>query len=488
MRCDGGGHIAVSTDPVGAYQVFTSTSDDIRWVANNARVLALAARATEFNNLALASLLSVGWNFGGQPVRRAIQRLTPNATHTFSRDPAQGITWTSQSHNKVTTGKSFNAGEAGRVLVGVTHALADWPGRPVTLSVSGGRDSRLTLAAAAAGSHPFFAKTISWPYETGFPDSSDVRVARALCAIAGIPHHTELGTAVSDLRQSVDMLSVLTAGTGTIGDAGIPPVDYPPGPLELHVSGSGGEIARSYYGLEFETPREASEAVCRHHINTVPAPIVNDSGLELVRTWVREWMDTRAGEGMAVSELGDAFYLEERMASWASGVHGTFEYWADTVCPLWTASLSSLMLACPGPLRRRDGFHNLVVRELSPELWRVPFGGDQPHWASLRENRIHSDRLARAYRNLRKVRAELRRRIELAGRRGTAGHTDPIVDAQSLARELAEASPGHAAWEVLNRKRVEHVLTAEPQAMHPRSRHLIWRLIAVLSSEMESRP
>ena len=45
--------MTVTTDPMGAYQVFTSGSDDIRWVANNASVLALAARATDFDTLAM---------------------------------------------------------------------------------------------------------------------------------------------------------------------------------------------------------------------------------------------------------------------------------------------------------------------------------------------------------------------------------------------------------------------------------------------------
>jgi uncharacterized membrane protein len=203
---------------------------------------------------------------------------------------------------------------------------------------------------------------------------------------------------------------------------------------------------------------------------------------------VHEWTATRADEGVPTAALADAFYTEERMASWASGVHGTFEYWADTVCPLWTASLSSLMLACPGELRRRGGFQNLVLRELSPELWRVPFAGDTPHWPSLRQRRMRSDQLARAYRNLRKVHAELGRRIELARRHDNASYRDPIVDAQRLACELAEAFPGHAAWEVLNRKRVEHALAADPRAAHPRSRHLIWRLLAAFSSGTDHAP
>jgi hypothetical protein len=490
VRCDGGRRMTVTTDPLGAYLMFTSELDGIRWVGNNAGAVALAARATEFDSLALASLLGAGWSFGGQPLRRSVHRLAANAAHTFQRDTFRGIAWTSRLRRDVTSPspKGFDARDAARVLVGITDALVDWPDRPVTLALSGGRDSRLTFAAAAGGSWPFLAKTVTWPFEAGFPESGDVRVARALCEIAGIPHQTELGSRSCDVRSSAETLSALSAGMVTIGDAGTPPVEWPAGPLELQITGSGAEIARCRYGLGYETVREASEAVCRRLIKVVPAPIVNDSGLELVRTWVGDWMARRAGEGVATSSLGDAFKIEERSASWASAVHGSFEYWADTVSPAWTASLVPLMLACPGPLRLRDGFHNLVLQELSPELWRVPFAGDMPTWPTLQRRRVQSDHLSHAHRNRRKIQAELRRRLELAARRHKAQHVDLIEDAQSLVRELGGAFTDHAAWDVLNRKRVENVLTTDPRAMHPRSRQLIWRLLAVLSSELDATP
>jgi hypothetical protein len=365
--------------------------------------------------------------------------------------------------------------------VAVSDALVDWPGRPITLSVSGGRDSRLTFAAAANGSWPFYAKTVSWPYERGFPESADVRVARTLCETAGIAHHLELGSAVYDVRLSAETLSLLAGGVATIGDTGILPGECPPGALELQVTGSGGEIARCRYGAGFASVREAGEAVCGYHLHAVPPAIVNDAGLDLVRGWVREWMARRAQEGVAAAALGDTFYVEERTANWASAVHGTFGYWADTVSPLWTASLASLMFACPAPLRSRDGFHNLVLRELSPELWGVPFAGSTPSWPPLHERRLHSDELAHTLRTLRKLASELRRRVELRHRGADTQHLDPIIDAQRLARELAGAAPEHPAWEILNRKRVAHVLTVDPRTMHPRSRHHIWRLLAVLA-------
>lgn len=492
VRCDEGPRLSVTTDPIGAYPVFTAEADGIHWVGNNAGALALATGATAFDELALASVLAVGWSFGGHPLWRSVRRLAPNATHVFRHDAVRGGVVASSAVRRavssVGSGEPLDAREAARVLVAVTQAMMDWPGRPLALALSGGRDSRLAFAAAVSGPHTFRAKTVSWPYEAGFPNGAEVRVAHALCEIAGVPHRIELGDQPFDVRRTAGTVAALTPGTVGLGDAGLPPLSCPPGPLELQVTGHGAETARSREGIGFETPGAASEALYRHRIHLVPAPIVNDAGLELVRGWLHEWTARRAAEGVAVAALGDAFHIEERLAGWSSGVHGVFEYWSDTVSPLWTAALTPFMLTCPGPLRLRDGFHNLVLRELSPELWRVPFAGVMPRWPSLHERRLRSGRAGAAYRNLRKVQAEVRRRGELR-RRGHSGvYGDAIVDAQRLARELTSASPDHAAWALLNRRRVEHLLAADARAMHPRSRQLIWRVLAVFAAGAESDP
>jgi hypothetical protein len=481
VRCEGGRQVSVTTDPLGAYRVFTLDRDGVRWIGNNADAVALAGRASGFDTLALASLLTFGWSFGGRPLRDSVRRLAPNATHTFHSEPAS---WSTQARPDLMAAipPEFNPRHAADVLVGTTRAFMDWPDRRLTVSVTGGRDSRLTFAAASSGSQPFRAKTITSPHDAGFPESGDVKVARALCDIAGIAHHVEIGSPVADLRRSAETLSTLTSGAISGGDVGTPPVELPPGPLEVHVTGAGGEIARCYYGSAFGTASQAGEAVTHHHIHSVPAPLVSEPAVALVRQWVRDWMARRGEEGVPVAALGDAFYLEERMGSWAAAGQGAYEYWGDTVCPLWTASLSPLMLACPAAWRHRDGFHNLVLRELSPELWKVPFAGTMPDWPLLRENRLASARLTAAYRKLRLVQSEIMRRLERR-RRDTSEEYDPIVDAQALVRELSLASPNHAAWDILDRGRTERMLRVDPRGMHPRGRHQIWRLLAVFSEQ-----
>ena len=51
------------------------------------------------------------------------------------------------------------------------------------------------------------------------------------------------------------------------------------------------------------------------------------------------------------------------------------------------------------------------------------------------------------------------------------------VSARSLA---ASARGGHPAWEVLDRARVESLLTRAPGALDTMSRYYVWRLATVL--------
>ena len=45
---------------------------------------------------------------------------------------------------------TFEPERAAELLTAATGALADWPGRPNVVQLSGGRDSRVVLAAALA--------------------------------------------------------------------------------------------------------------------------------------------------------------------------------------------------------------------------------------------------------------------------------------------------------------------------------------------------
>lgn len=488
VRCEEGREVTVVSDRGGAYRVFTAEHGDVRWIGNNAHAVALAAGSTGFDELALASLLTFGWSFGGASLRANVTRLEPNARHTFRSDPMR---WSTERRPAFIQAAppAFDARQAAQVLTQTTAAFMDWPQRPLTVSVTGGRDSRLTFAAAARSRRGFRAKTSTSPHEAGYPNSADVVVARKLCEIAGIEHHTEIAPRPSDLDRTAQALSLMTMGSMSVGDVGSAPLELPQGALELHITGQGGEIARCYYGAAFDTALAASEAVCKHHIHLVPAPLANDAGLELVRRWVREWARARAEEGVPVPALGDAFYLEESMGGWAAAGHGTYEYWADTVCPLWTASLAPLMLALPARLRARDGFHNLVLREISGELWAVKFAGVSPRWPSLRKHQLVPGAVTKAHRRLRQINAELLRRAELRRRRNPVEPVDTIVDAQRRACELVASFPNHDAWRILDRGRVERILRGDPREMHPRSRDQISRVLTIFERpQMDRQP
>ncbi len=80
----------------------------------------------------------------------------------------------------------FDVEIASRRLVAVVRALSDWPGRPAHVSLSGGRDSRLVLAAAVAAGIDVSPRTMAIPGAPGYPETKDIVLARVLCEAAGV--------------------------------------------------------------------------------------------------------------------------------------------------------------------------------------------------------------------------------------------------------------------------------------------------------------
>src|SRR3954447_3423239 len=125
VRWDGA--LTVGADPLGAYPVFETVAGGERYVSNNAELLRSVRGTRELSLESLAGLLGGGGPVDGHPMWEGVRRInTPRG-------------------GPVGDGSPFDADAAASRLVEATRALADWPGRPVIVPVTGGRDSRLVL-------------------------------------------------------------------------------------------------------------------------------------------------------------------------------------------------------------------------------------------------------------------------------------------------------------------------------------------------------
>jgi hypothetical protein len=459
VRLDGDA-LAVVTDPMGAYPLYETSVDGARWVSNNAELLRELRGGRGLAVDVLASLLGGGWSLEGHPAWEGVRRVGGSAA-------------TAPARLAELYGRGFDADRAAALLVSSVRALAGWPGRPSVVPVTGGRDSRLVLAAAMRAGIEFEANT------GGDESSPDVRIGRRLAELAGVRHSLIAGdphgSVWSDWRGAARMLAVSQAGTATLADAAGFPMGPREGPLPLWHSGQGGEIARSYYGTGAGLDRDGLvDRLVSAFLGRRPgrSDVLSGDGRRVVHERIAAWVDEHLDAGVAAVDVPDAFYLTRRMGTWAGPTHGAVEYVRDTTSPLWSAHLLPDLIGLPANERARHMFHLRVLERLAPELVDVPFEDGRP-WP-VRETELRR-RVASARTVARKALAEARRRIRPPG----SGGADPFAPILTEIRTTVLDQPSHPAWSVLDRARVESLLSTDAVALDTMSRYYAWRLATV---------
>jgi hypothetical protein len=359
--------------------------------------------------------------------------------------------------------------------------------------VTGGRDSRLILAAALSAGVEFVART------GGGAGDPDVKIASELCSQVGIGHGLLApdphGDRFSDIRRAARITLLASGCTATLADGAGFPLGSRGGTLPLWHSGQGGEIARSYYGVG---GRGVAERLYRRFTGRRPgrAEIVSAAAAQLLRGRIASLVEEMTDSGAELVDVPDLFYLLERMGSWAAGAQGVVELIRDTTSPLWSVRLLPHLLALPARQRELEQFHLLVLGELDPTLVAPRFE-DGSTW--LERRYPLQRRVERTRRLAGKVAAEVRRRAaanpRLAAHRGsraaagdrggsqgdtaTAVPTDPFSGVMDIVRDAALSQPGHPAWSVLDRPGVERMLASPPARLDEMSRYYVWRLASV---------
>jgi len=454
--------IEVATDALGAYPVFRWEG----WVSNSPEALRRLRGGGELSLDALAGVLGGGWSLSGDPLWAGIER----------------VPWSGRG--LVAPGKGFSAERAARLLVEGMRALADWPGRPNVVLVTGGRDSRLIFAAALRAGVAMDART------GGTDDMPDVVIGRQLAAAAGVEHRMldphPHGDFLPHWRAMAATLAQTSGGTATLADAaGFPlePNPAPPAALPLWHTGQGGEIARGYYGAT-----DLDGLVTKFLGRRPGRPgVLSAEGERRVRDCIEGWA---AELGAPRKDVADLFYLHQRMARWAAPTHAAVEPVRDSTSPLWSVRLLPDLLGLPASERAQERFHLEVLELLAPELVDLPFEGGRP-WPA-RQSPL-ARRAARARTFAGKLSGELRRRRRALGRRNPArggsgrpthgddrvAPADPFEVALAEIRELALANSDHAAWAVLDRPRVEALLSTPAAGLDAMSRAYVLRLATV---------
>jgi hypothetical protein len=484
--------LEIYVDPLGAYPVFEAKIAGARWFSNNAMALCLLTGKSAVDEDALASVLAGGWSLGGEPLWRAVRRVQRGVVLSLSPGGERRQALLELERIVSLPGVGLDSERAATELIALIAALAQWPGRPNVLPLTGGRDSRVILAAALRAGFEFDART------GGAPSDPDVQVAARLAARAGLPHGLLAadphGDRNSQLAGMARMTALLSGGTATLADAAGFPLGPREGPLALWHSGQGGEIARGYYGVG---GAGVAEQLCTRFTARRPGRIdvLSGDATHSVRRRIGDFVQRMSQVGAATRDIPDLFYLLERMACWAAPTHGVVEAVRDTTSPLWSQRMLPHLLGLPARERMLERFHLLLLEKLAPQLVDEPFA-DGSSWPS-RESELRRQ-LRRATRLSGKVRAELARRRAggraASSRAASSGSAqasstsavaaDPFDAVLRAVREAVLSQPGHPAWSALDRTQTERLLASPAVSLDEMSRYRVWRLASVFMSSI----
>ncbi len=447
----------LATDPVGAYPLYEGRASGTRWFSNSAAALRELTGDAGLRLESVAGLVGGGWPLDGHPIWNGIERVEPGTLFRLTPEGESRRRLLPPEEVARLPGRGLDAeGAAGR-LIAATVALADWPGRPNIVPVTGGHDSRIVLGAALTAGFEFEGVT------GGAPDDPDVRVGKELCELAGVPHSLlppdPHGDMWNDHRRAARIVRLTAGGTASLADAAGFPLGARDGPLPLWHSGQGGEIGRGYYGRG--DGLDAAGATRRLYDAFVArAPhrreLLSAAGRDAVERRIRDWVEAQLTYGTAAVDLPDLFYFDRRMKTWAAPTHGCVEYVRDTTSPLWSRRVVADLLAPPVDQRASAAYHRAALSLLAPQLTRVEHAGGRPRNVASKAMR------------------EVARRLR--ARRPRATGADPFESILPDVREQALAADNHPAWEVLDRARCETLLSRPGATLDMMSRYHVWRL------------
>jgi hypothetical protein len=245
-------------------------------------------------------------------------------------------------------------------LVTARHRLAG-AGGALRLPLSGGRDSRLLLAAATRAGVTVDAYTFEYDSMSRADRTLPARLAHAV----GVEHRM-----ISPGAVDTELLQIFDAHTaGLVVD--IDRTFFARGQWSevdggaVDLGGGVFELARCYYHMKLPPLEELSAgtvaAAIGEHLATS-----HPEGVEQWAEWLVETPDTDL-------DWRDRFYLEQRSGGWLSSIGQAL----DLVGParVHVASCGALIeaaLGIPEVVRRTGAHHEHLIRRLAPELARFP--------------------------------------------------------------------------------------------------------------------
>jgi asparagine synthase (glutamine-hydrolysing) len=366
-----------------------------------------ASRLDEHDPLHWCALLNPGFPLGGVTPFRGVSAMAPSTTLRLLNGastrvpapadapagaglPGAGLAAAVDAGRVRAGGDRAGSGPGGpravaEALVAAVAPLRDC-GRPVELSLTGGKDSRLVAAALVTAGVPTVART------HGFAGHPDVVVAAEIARRLGIEHVVRTPAAPG---QQVDVLARIRA-TVLVADGMLSAFENvgrpdPAASPVVTAGGHGGELLRGGYAETAAGTPAGPAGGLRAALG--PARRAARSAELLRRLTTRHLGLLRRGAAAAyVASLAswtprlargplhalDDFYLVNRAGRWSAAARQAYLLREHLVQPLFDDRVVLAARAVPLADRVSARLSAAVLAELSPALADVPLAGKPP--------------------------------------------------------------------------------------------------------------
>ena len=248
-----------------------------------------------------------------------------------------------------------------KLLENGVRNMAQYSGREIMLALTGGKDSRLTMAALLRAKVPFSAYTAEHDTISG----SDKTVPPQLCKMFDVPHRV-IGKGKTDAARVADY-RLFTAQNANGADA----IFYARGqyePLgEALVLRSGLYEAGQTFGRSIAGGTEKTFAEgLRTYYSEIRANAEQNHALD-------EWLVTVRDNPDGFADIRDRFYVEQRVGGWVAAIEQSLdmnEFVSIQIanCP----ALLSILLSCNEEERKTLALMYETMRVLEPQVLEIP--------------------------------------------------------------------------------------------------------------------
>ncbi|WP_242908086.1 asparagine synthase-related protein [Actinomadura terrae] len=292
---------------------------------------------------------------------------------------------------------------------------------PVTLALSGGRDSRLMAAVLKAAGVAFTAST------HGFADAPDVILGTRVAQALQIEHHVEL-TVPEDRKEFVEVQHPLARTHDLIRmcegmNSAYESVNrYRPYTLAPRTSGSGGETLRG--GFLYDQDDISSDGLQKRVrlIFHAAERFMTSTAKERAAVEHLPWAERARSDGFDVL---DKLYLHYRTGRWIVGSHTATLMNSPYYHPFFDNRVVREALALSAEWRRSEYPFYLLIQELAEPLAAIPPEGKRWRFDRGRAPRFFGRRAWQA-------------RAPLTARGGTSGFNWRVSFDQSFRELLLE--------------------------------------------------